>query len=112
MNVDRTPAGTAGPAHSTNREVEVWIDLSVQPLASVARDASDERAALRALVVAQQDDVMGQLSRLGAVELARVQLVRNALAVRMPADALDRARSIAGVRNIRPVTHIQRDGSS
>jgi hypothetical protein len=111
MNMDRMPVGTTASAQSKNREIEVWIDLNIQPLASVPRDATDERAALRARIVAQQDDVMGQLATLGAVELARIQQVRNALAVRIPAEAIDRARNIPGVRSIRPVTHIRRDDS-
>jgi hypothetical protein len=48
---------------------------------------------------------MAQLAALGALEEARVQHARNALAVRLPPAAIDRASRIAGVVSIRRVTH-------
>ncbi|WP_372528588.1 hypothetical protein [Piscinibacter sp.] len=85
--------------------IEVWVDLSEPELASLPRDALGERVALRQRIEQQQDDVMQRLRLLGAVEQARVQQVRNALAVRMPAAALAQARAIPGVRGVRIVRH-------
>jgi hypothetical protein len=85
--------------------VEVWVDLSEPELASLPRDALDQRVALRQRIEQQQDDVMQHLRLLGAVEQARVQQVRNALAVRLPSGALAQARAIPGVRAVRIVRH-------
>jgi hypothetical protein len=101
----------AQPAEMTSeaqREVEVWIDLSVPALSSAARDKPEAREALRARIEEQQDAVMSQLKLLGAKEQARILHVRNSLAVRMPASALDQVRDIRGVVNVRKVRHIQR----
>ena len=51
---------------------------------------------------------MTQLGKLAAVERARVQTVRNALVVALPAAALDQVRAIDGVRAVRPVQHRNR----
>jgi hypothetical protein len=107
MRPASSQAMNSGPSE---RLVEVWVDLTVPGLATLPRNDTQARAALRDRITRQQDSVMQSLIELGAIELARVQQVRNALAVRLPADAVDRARNIAGVRAIRPVTHLQRDG--
>jgi hypothetical protein len=88
--------------------VEVWVVLSEPALATVPRDANEQRNALRLRLAQQQDDVIAQLAALGAVETARVQYARNAIAVRIPSDAIDRARKIQGVIAIHPVTHRNR----
>lgn len=85
--------------------VEVWVVLSEPALNSLPRDANKERNALRLRIQRQQDDVMAQLAALGAVEEARVQHTRNALAVRLSPAAIDRASKIAGVISIRRITH-------
>jgi hypothetical protein len=84
--------------------VEVWIVLSEPSLATLPRDASEQRNALRRRLVRQQDDVMAQLATLGATELARVQYARNAIAVSLPSSALERARKIEGVKSIHRVS--------
>ena len=104
----RPPQPPASLAGTPQAEIEVWVDLSVPALGSLPSDQHDERDALRRRITRQQDEVMAQLVRLGAVEIARVQQVRNAIAVRLPATELARARAIAGVRNVRPVQHIER----
>ena len=96
------PASQVQPRDDT---VEVWVDLSEPELASLPRDALDQRVALRQRIEQQQDDVMQHLRLLGAVEQARVQQVRNALAVRLPSGALAQARAIPGVRAVRIVRH-------
>jgi hypothetical protein len=90
--------------------VEVWVVLSEPALATLPRDANKERNALRQRIDRQQDDVMAQLAALGAVEGARVQHTRNALAVTLPPAAIDRASKIQGVISIRRVTHRNRIG--
>lgn len=94
------PPRAASGAHAAT--VEVWVQLSLPELASVP--AADRNAA-RHRIAQQQDTVMAALRDLGAVEQARVQLVRNALAVTLPRSALKQARAIDGVRAITPVRH-------
>jgi uncharacterized protein YceK len=88
--------------------VSVWIDLDLPELASVPRDQPAARNTLRSQIQAQQDEVMRRLAELGAIEQARVQWVRNALAVRLPASQMDTARRIPGVRAVRAVRHVER----
>lgn len=90
--------------------VEVWVVLSEPALATLPRDANEQRSALRERLVRQQDDVMAQLAALGAVELARVQRVRNAIAVRIPPAAIDGAKKISGVTAVHAVSHRNRIG--
>lgn len=80
-----------------------WVTLSEPPLAEGAHDA-----AARQRVADQQDEVMRRLQALGAVEVARVRLLRNALAVRLPPEAVPAARQIPGVRGVSPVHDIER----
>jgi hypothetical protein len=108
MTGHRSPASRAELAVETQGEIEVWIDLSLPALSTLAKDQHEARATLRARIEEQQDDVMAQLIALGAKETARILHVRNSLAVRMPASALDEARGIAGVVNVRKVRHMQR----
>ena len=93
------------PLAADAQPVEVWVVLSEPALATLPRDANKERNAARLRIQRQQDDVMAQLKALGAVESARVQHTRNALAVTLPPSAIDRASKIAGVISIRRVTH-------
>lgn len=100
------PAGATEPREG---EVEVWVDLSVPALSSLPRANREQRSVLRARIERQQNEVMRQLAALGAREEARVLEVRNALAVRIPASALQEARALAGVLRVREVTHIKRE---
>jgi hypothetical protein len=93
------PRGAGGPVDAT---VEVWVQLSLPELASVP---AADRDAARRRIAQQQDAVMAALRELGAIEQARVQVVRNALAVRLPRAALEQARGIDGVRTVTPVRH-------
>ena len=97
-----------GPLDSTGW-VSVWVDLDLPELASVPREQRAEREALQGQIKAQQDEVMDRLRALGAQEQARVQQVRNALAVRLPGAQVEAARRIPGVRALRLVRHIDRD---
>jgi hypothetical protein len=98
------PAAAAEPLPADAAEpwVEVWIDMDLPALAQLP---AADRVAAATRIREQQDAVMQQLQALGAVEQSRVQLVRNALAVRMPAAAIPQARHIDGVRGVRPVRH-------
>ena len=89
--------------------VEVWVVLSEPALASLPRDAADEqRAELRRRIERQQDDIMRQLTALGAVESARVRVLRNAIAVRLPPAAIDSAKKIPGVISVHTISHRNR----
>lgn len=97
-------AWAAGP----EAMVDAWVVLSLPELASLPREAVAERHALQARIEQQQDAVMAALSALGAVELARVQQLRNALAVRLPLAQVPAARALSGVRALQPVRDIDR----
>jgi hypothetical protein len=89
--------------------VEVWVVLSEPALASLPRDApANERAELQRRIDKQQSDIMKQLAALGAVESARVQRIRNAIAVRLPPAAIDRAKKIQGVIGVHTISHRNR----
>jgi hypothetical protein len=88
--------------------IEVWVVLSEPALASLPRDAANERKELRRRIERQQDDIMAQLAALGAVESARVQGVRNAIAVRLPPTAIESAKKIKGVTGVHAISHRNR----
>lgn len=90
--------------------VEVWVVLSEPALVTLPREATEQRTALRRRIVRQQDLVMAQLAALGAIESARVQQVRNAIAVQLPPAAIDEAKKIEGVVGVHPVSHRNRIG--
>ena len=94
----------AGP----DATVDAWVVLSLPELASLPREAVAERHTLQARIHQQQDEVMAALSALGAVELARVQQLRNALAVRLPLAQVPAARALSGVLAVRPVRDVDR----
>lgn len=83
--------------------IDIWVDLSLPALATLPRGDREGRSALRERIAQQQDSVMAALRALGASELARVQQLRNAVAVRLPKTVLDGARSIPGVQRLRVV---------
>jgi hypothetical protein len=74
--------------------VEVWVDLT-EPVA-----AGDPAQAAR--VASQQQQMAEALAALGAVELARVRHVRNAIAVRIDPARLPEVRALPGVVRVRP----------
>ncbi|MFT3955359.1 MAG: hypothetical protein QM722_13505 [Piscinibacter sp.] len=81
--------------------IDVWLDLD--PPATVRQASAPASAARIALVRAQQDGIAARLPALGAVELARVQQVGNAMAVRIDADRIDELKALPGVKRVRPV---------
>ncbi len=85
--------------------LSIWVDLDLPALSEVPLA---DRAALRSSILAQQAQVMLALHALGAQELARVQQVRNAVAVRLDATQIDAARALPGVRLVRLVRNIER----
>lgn len=88
--------------------VEVWVVLSEPALSTLPRDATEQRSALRERIRKQQNDVMAQLVALGAAETGRTQQVSNALAVTLPAAAIEAVKKIDGVIKVRIVTHVNR----
>lgn len=99
----RRPAGVvAGPSASVPVEANAptwWVELSEPPVGAATPPGG--RAPDRERVLRQQDAVMARLADLGAIELGRVAVLRNALAVRMPASAAQAARDLAGVTAVR-----------
>jgi hypothetical protein len=98
------PAARKLPAECAGN-VAVWVDLDLPALAEVPRA---EREALRSNILAQQAQVMRGLQALGAQELARVQQVRNAVAVRIDTTQMAAAKALPGVRLVRIVRDIER----
>ena len=88
--------------------VEVWVLLSLPPVAARAAETAPQRAQALRDIDAQQAEVMARLLRLGAVERGRVRLARNALAVAVPNSALDEVRQLPGVTGVRRVMHRNR----
>ncbi|MBB6093767.1 hypothetical protein HNQ60_002648 [Povalibacter uvarum] len=111
---DRTPASESTDASTTasasREEIEVWIVLSEPALSSLPRDAESQRAELRRRILEEQDRVMRRLAELGAVESARTQQTRNAIAVTLPAAAIESVKKIDGVTAVKTVSHRNRVG--
>jgi subtilisin family serine protease len=126
--IDRRLLGASGP-------VEVWVTLEAnslsrarallaetpgeerqRALAAGARDgaAVAESAGVRAAMRAQRSHILAQqaatgarLASLGAVELARVNVAHNAIAVVVDAAQLEAVAAVPGVVRVRPVLHYQ-----
>ena len=105
----RAPMSPADSRSDSKHDfVEVWVVLSEPALATLPREATEERGALRERILRQQNDVMAQLAALGATESGRTQQVSNALAVQLPAAAIQSVKKIGGVIDVRPVSHRNR----
>ena len=98
------PASQQSAGDLAGNLVEVWLVLSEPALATLPRDAMQQRTDLRARIIAEQDRVLEQLRPLGAVETGRIQQVENAVAVRVPASALEAVKRIDGVTAVRYVS--------
>ena len=84
-------------------KVDVWVVLTEPPVAGSPEAGQLER------VKQQQDRVMAELKALGATELARVTLAKNALAVTIDSSKLPEVKRISGVRGVTAVKHIESD---
>lgn len=80
--------------------IDVWVELTETPPDAAAAASQSRRQ--RDMVALQQDRVGQALSRLGAIELARVRTSGNAIAVRIDRSRLDAVRAIDGVKHVRP----------
>jgi hypothetical protein len=98
------PPASPPPQEAMQPLIEVWLVLSEPALATLPRDATEQRSALRARIVAEQNRVMERIRALGAVETGRIQQVENALAVRLPTSALNAVKLIDGVTSVRQVS--------
>ncbi len=67
-----------------------------------------QREAYRRAIDGRQTLLVEQLRPWGAEELARVQIVRNAIVVDVPASALEEIRRLPGVARVQLVTHPNR----
>jgi hypothetical protein len=98
-------AGVATSAFASGANaVDVWVDLTERSPSPAAGASAAARQ--RDRVATQQQDVGQALSRLGAVELARVRVNGNAIAVRIDRARLDEVRAIAGVKRVRPARQL------
>lgn len=95
------------PGSVSSGRVQVWVDLTVLPLASAHAVFPGSRAALAHLVDRQQSALTQQLEELGAVEVGRVRIVRNAIAIEVDASQLNRIRALPGVRSVSLVRHAE-----
>lgn len=94
-------AGAATVSRASGSDtVDVWIELTEAPpsAAMPASAATRQRDRLNS----QQQRVADALSRLGAVELGRIRVNGNAIAVRIDRTRLDEVRTIKGVVRVRP----------
>jgi hypothetical protein len=82
--------------------VEVWVDLTLAPLAQT--DAG-QRAAQLERVRAQQAQVTHAIQQLPGEVVASVTHVRNALAVRIDPQLIGQLRAIEGVHRVSAITH-------
>jgi hypothetical protein len=94
--VDHAPASEAGTS-------SVWVELDAPALSSLHGASKAAHEALRQRISAQQDETMLRLKQLGAVEQSRIQVLRNALAVRIPLQNIQAARRLVGVRSVKEV---------
>jgi hypothetical protein len=92
----------------SSQVVEVWVVLSEPALASLPRDAKEARAALRERIFTQQNNVLAQLVALGATQSGTIQHTENAVAIRLPAAAIEGVKKIDGVIGVRPVSERNR----
>lgn len=126
VRIDRRLARASGPVevwvtldqHSMSRARALLAEVSggerQRALASGAREGvavaepASVRAAMRAqrgAILAQQAAAGARLASLGAVEIARVNVAHNAIAVAVDAAQLDAVAAIPGVVRVRPVLH-------
>lgn len=130
----RQPATIDSRLRSAEGQVEVWVALDGDSLASArsrlaattgiqrARAAragqagalqaepqaiAKAMATQRADLQAQQAAASQQLASLGAVELGRVAVAHNAIAVRVDASLLKQLAALPGVRSVRPVVNYE-----
>jgi hypothetical protein len=95
------PSSVDGSATRQAQTTSVWIELEAPPLSSLHGASKAVREELRRRIGDQQDAVMRRLKPLGAEEQSRTQVLRNALAVRIPLKNIEAARQIAGVRSVK-----------
>lgn len=89
--------------------VEVWVDLTLPPLAQVG---ADQRAAHLERIRAQQAQVTRAIAALSGEVVASVTHVRNALAVKIDPRLIGQVRAIEGVRRVSAITHRKQMRSS
>lgn len=82
----------------------MWVDLTMPSVAAAHAASPGGRTAL-AQVDQQQSVLTRQLVELGAVEVGRVRIVRNAIAIEVDASQLNRIRALPGVRSVSLVRH-------
>lgn len=104
----RPSASTPHMAADCSARLGFWVDLSEPALASLSQGSNVAREAHRRRILKQQDRVAAALRSLGAVELGRVQLLRNSIAVHLSRDQVGAVRQISGVLALRPLLDVDR----
>lgn len=110
-----TPASTS-PIDALHKMglVEVWVNLKTPPLskqvralknATGAKPDAEKLKLLSAQLRDEQDALMAQLLPLGARELTRISLTRNAVAVRVQADRIREIEQLSTVLSVQRITH-------
>jgi hypothetical protein len=82
-------------------KIEVWVVLTEPPVAASHTGQLEK-------IKRQQDTVMAELKALGATELARITVAKNALAVAIDPANVPEVKRISGVRSVSVVRHIDR----
>lgn len=104
------PPGACTPLHALpalpDAPVQVWVDLC--PLPPALGASTPQARPDPAQVTQRQDELMQRMRPLGAVEIGRVRLVRQAIAVEVPARQLNALRALEGICGVSPVRHVQR----
>jgi minor extracellular serine protease Vpr len=98
-------------AYETNRLRALGLDMQIRraarpearALSAAESSHKSAAAAHRVQLLARQDDAMSRLRAVGAVELGRVYVAHNAVAVRVEAGMLEAIAQLDGVIAVRPV---------
>lgn len=98
----------APPAVTRHECIQVWVDLCRSPLPPRGGAASAPSAEALRELSRRQDELMQRMQALGAVEIARVRIVRQAIAVDVPVRQLDALRALDGVCGVSPIRHPER----
>ena len=91
------------PARASGLMVQVWVELNLPVLGASGAGSGIDAAAKSA-----QADLVRRMRALGAIELGRVRVLRQAIAVEVPANRIDDLRALEGVRRITPVRDVDR----
>ncbi|HET7045555.1 MAG TPA: S8 family serine peptidase [Gaiellaceae bacterium] len=107
-SIDRNAAAKFVPASSSNRIVDVMVELSGQPVAVHEAEAhqrgqklsKSEKNAIRAQLKAKQDALKGRLSAAGATVVSELQSAYNGVHVQVAQKDVAKLQSLPGVTGV------------